>query len=80
MDRKLATMMLIALTWNSLAFCGEIHEAAAAGDLEKVKALLKADPDLISNKDTYGLTPLPCAALKGHKDVAELLRQHGGHE
>ena len=33
----------------------------------------KPHPDLISSKDTHGLTPLHCAALLGHKDVAELL-------
>jgi hypothetical protein len=26
--------MLVALAWSSLAFCGEIHDAAAAGDLD----------------------------------------------
>jgi ankyrin repeat protein len=26
-----------------------------------------------------GVTPLHWAVVKGHQDVAELLRQHGGH-
>jgi len=26
------------------------------------------------------VTPLHVAASEGHKDTAELLRQHGGHE
>jgi ankyrin repeat protein len=41
--------------------------------------------DLVSAKDSKfswssGTTPLREAAKNGHKDVAELLRQHGGHE
>ncbi len=73
MNRKLVAVTLVALVWSSLAFCGEIHDAAQNGDLAKVKALLKANPDLVSSKDTNGMTPLHCAAVKGHKDVAELL-------
>ena len=65
---------LVTLAWSGLAFCGEIHDAARAGDLEKVKALLKTNPDLVfTNDDKFGGTPLVFAAEKGHKDVAELL-------
>jgi ankyrin repeat protein len=71
---------MVALAWSSLAFCGEIHDAAKSGDLEKVKALLKGNPNLVFSKDTNGRTPLHCAALQGQKNVAELLRQHGGYE
>ena len=46
--------MLVALVWSSLAFCGEIHDAAKDGDLEKVKALLKDNPDLVNSKDNNG--------------------------
>ncbi|MBN1407021.1 MAG: ankyrin repeat domain-containing protein [Calditrichaceae bacterium] len=37
---------------------GVIHDAAAAGDLNKVKVLLEADPTLIESKDEDGNTPL----------------------
>jgi 26S proteasome non-ATPase regulatory subunit 10 len=50
-----------------------IHDAAKSGDLEKVKTLLKANPDLVSSKDDEGRTPLHSAAANGQKDVAELL-------
>lgn len=64
---------LCALAWSSLVFGGEIHDAAAQGDLEKVKALLKANPYLVSSKDSHGMTPLHWAALNGQKDAVELL-------
>jgi hypothetical protein len=56
-----------------VAFSGEIHDAARNGDLEKVKTLLKDNPDLVSSKDKWDRTPLHWAAVGGHKDVAELL-------
>jgi hypothetical protein len=52
---------------------GGIHEAARAGDLEKVKALLKDNPDLVFSKDNLDETPLHYAAIFGGKGVAELL-------
>ena len=50
-----------------------VHEAAAGGLLEKVKALLKDNPDVVFSKDSNGATPLQVAAGYGHRDVAELL-------
>ena len=73
---RLAAILLVALALIGFAGCSKndaIHDAARNGDLEKVKALLKANPDLVFSKDTHGSTPLHCAALQGHKDVAELL-------
>jgi ankyrin repeat protein len=70
---RFAGVTLIVLAWNSLAFCGEIHDAAQKGDLEKVKALLKNHPDLVSSKDEGDGTPLYWAVANNHKDVVELL-------
>ena len=61
------------LVWSNLALGGEIHTAAMLGDVEKVKALLASDADLVSSKDEHGWTPLYFAARSGHKDVVELL-------
>jgi ankyrin repeat protein len=53
---------------------GSLHEAALNGKLEKAKALLKTNPGLVFNQDSYASqTPLHLAAEYGHKDVAELL-------
>jgi ankyrin repeat protein len=52
-----------------------LRDAAIAGDMEKVIALLKEHPDLIFSKDHafYGWTPLHLAAAYDHKGMAELL-------
>ena len=41
----------------------EIHEAAALGDLNKVRTLLDADPALLESKDKDGYTPLISACF-----------------
>ena len=72
----LATFCLVALALIGVAGCsknGAIHDAAKAGDLEKAKALLTAHPDLISSKDTNGMTPLHFAAHNGSNDMVEFL-------
>jgi hypothetical protein len=52
---------------------GPIHDAAKSGDLEKVKTLLKDNPELVSHIDEDGEMPLHLAAQNGHKDMVELL-------
>jgi hypothetical protein len=48
---RIAAMSLIALAWSIPAFCGEIHEAVKKGELTKIKALLKTNPNLVHSKD-----------------------------
>lgn len=74
---RVAAIMAATLVLSNLAFCGQIHGAAQAGDLAKVQALLKDNPRLVFSKDLYGFTPLHLAAINGHKDIAELLRGKG---
>jgi hypothetical protein len=55
-------------------FKSPIHDAAADGDVEMVRSLLKDDPDLVFGKSAItGGTALHFAAASGHKDVVELL-------
>jgi ankyrin repeat protein len=71
---KLITgVTLVMLVWCRPAFCGEIHDASQTGDLAKVKALVSANRDLVSNKDTNGWMPLHYATMYGHKEVVEFL-------
>jgi ankyrin repeat protein len=66
-------IMLVVPVWSSLAFGGEIHDAAMKGDLAKVKALLKDHPELVISEDSDGETPLHWAAASGQEDMVELL-------
>jgi hypothetical protein len=53
---------------------GSLHEAAFNGKLEKARALIEANPDMVNSHASYAeQTPLHIAAEFGHKDVAELL-------
>jgi TonB family protein len=72
----IAIITIFALAWITPSFCGEIHDAARDGDLQRVKSLLIMQLGAVSSKDDNGNTPLHCAAEKGHKDVAELLLSH----
>jgi len=57
---------------------GEIHEAARAGDLPRVRALLAVEPELAKRHDAkHPQTPLHLAAAQGNVPLAELLLLHG---
>jgi ankyrin repeat protein len=74
MNLKFVTVILVALVWRNLALGGDIFDAAKSGDLEKVRALLKSNPNLVfSNNSDAGFTPLHWAVRFSHKEVAELL-------
>jgi ankyrin repeat protein len=61
MISRCAGVLLFALALFGSAGCGkggEIHDAADSGDVEKVKTILKSNPDLISSRNPRGNTPL----------------------
>ena len=68
-----AVVIPVALAWSHIVFGGEIHDAARDNDYGKVKALLKANPKLVSSKDQSSQTPLHWAAMYGHKPMVQLL-------
>jgi ankyrin repeat protein len=56
---------------------GDIWEAATAGDLGDVEALVGEDPGLVDAKGFGGLTPLILAASGGHEGVVRYLLDNG---
>lgn len=79
LTRRLAVLLLglSVLAAAAPGLCAPIHDAARAGDLAKVEALVNANPSLVSSADEqYGQTPLHIAVFNGHKDVAEFLLAH----
>ena len=67
-------LLLTTIAAVLLMGCGpsvDIHQAAKAGNIEAVKQHLAAGADV--NKRDNGETPLHYAAIKGHKEIAELL-------
>ncbi len=76
MNNLLVAWLLSGLLFLPKGFAGEgdIIEAAKAGDAEKVKLLLKADPGLIRTVDSeIGGTALHWALIYGRKDVVKAI-------
>jgi uncharacterized protein len=72
MNIKLISIAVFVLL-GRIAFCDEINDAAREGDLAKVKALLKENPDLVSSAFFDGWTPLDEAANNGYYEMAKVL-------
>lgn len=51
----------------------ELLEAAKAGDVERVRALLDEDPSLAAWRDQSGDTPLMAALYRGHRTLSQEL-------
>jgi cytohesin len=59
------------------AHAGDIHDAAAVGDLDLVRAILANRPEAGQEKDERNDTPLHLAAVNGHTEVVRLLLDSG---
>ena len=55
----------------------ELHEAAAAGNLARVKEIVGANPELAKSYSPDGFPVLALAAAFGHEDVAQYLHSQG---
>ena len=66
----------LLLAWSAGA--GELQDAAASGDLEKVRALIKASPGSV-NARAAGTTALHEATRGGHLEVVKLLMASGAN-
>jgi len=68
-------MALFTLAGSIPAFCQDINFAANDGNWQKVNSMLKANPHLVSERDSFtGSTPLHNSA---NRSVAELLIANG---
>lgn len=75
---KIITIAAIALCIFSVSlYASEIHEAAKNGNLEKVKALLEDNPELLNEKDSQGFTPLHSAVTNGRIHIIRFLIEKG---
>lgn len=55
----------------------DVHDAAAIGDLARVKELVRRDASLVNAASAEGHAPLGLAAFLGHRDIAEFLLDAG---
>jgi cytohesin len=74
--RRTVGVALLLVAGSVAMFASELHTAARAGDVERVKALL-AQGVPVSAPDTLGGTALHDAAWSGHRDVVLALLEAG---
>ena len=77
----IAGLVVVGTLWFVIRFLikgfkGTLHGDCERGDIEGVKRHL-ADGADVNAKNDFGSTPLIAAALKGHKEIAELLISEG---
>ena len=70
--QKVAAANLIALGADL-----DVHDAAAAGRLDRVRELVERDPSKLNGLSAEGFPPLGLAAYLGNKDVVEFLLSKG---
>ncbi len=78
--KKIVIFAAIFFLWisaNPSLFAGDIHDAAKAGDLERLKTLLEENPDLVNSADSDRNTPLSSAVEAGSLEAAEFLIKAG---
>ncbi len=61
---------------GSGALAGEIHTAAAHGDIARIEQMLSADPSLLNAPDETGATPLHWAVDREKAAIVECLLSH----
>jgi len=70
-------VLIVFVLTAAFACAGEIHDACQAGDLEKVKKLLKEDPEQLQAVTPEGKSPLHMATGWGRKEIVIFLLKEG---
>src|SRR5438046_1304327 len=74
------TFLAALLVYRCGVYGGEIHDAAAKGDIEKVEKLLRSKPELVNARDEMiGWTPLYFAVGRRQKEMVEFLLANQAH-
>src|SRR5262245_51880651 len=60
-----------------MTVANEFFQAAESGDLERVRQLVDAEPDLVRARNGEGATALHHAAFYGHRDLVVFLCGRG---
>jgi len=79
-NHKIDTIAQVSLRRNSETHKeerNELHLAAEAGDITKLRALLPSKKDLLESRDSRGNTPFLYAVAKGHKEACTILINAG---
>jgi len=83
MEKTMNKIKKIIIALYFIVFCiapalsQDIFSAAAKGEITQIKLLLKAQPELVNEKDGRGGTPLHIAAYRGHNEIIDLLISKG---
>lgn len=77
MRRVLALICVLACLAASPTLAGEVHDAAASGNVERVRALVESEPGLRDARDEVNMTPLHYAATEGATEVVRYLLDSG---
>lgn len=70
-------LLLLPLCTPRCLDAQEIHDAVRAGDVDRVAALLDADPTALTETDERGSSPLGAAILSGDSAVVAFLLERG---
>jgi hypothetical protein len=70
--KNLLLTTIAAVVLVGTAFADPIHDAVFDGVIARVQAELDKGVD-VNTEDEFGFTPLHFAAIKGYKEIAELL-------
>ena len=70
-------LTIILIFFTSLSYAGEIHDYIANNKYSKIRKAIKADPDLLNEKNSVGKLPIVFAAEMNNMPAVYLLQKLG---